>query len=84
MTKINDGGPAFPFWNPGTSLDGQQTGMTLRDWFAGQALAGITSALTEEEIENLANGVKGGKFIAVASYALADAVLAAREEGSDQ
>ncbi len=35
MTK-NDGGFAFPLpvteWNPGHS------GMTLRDWFAGQAL----------------------------------------------
>ena len=35
---IDDGGPAFP------ALDYthyQKTGMTLRDWFAGQALAAL-------------------------------------------
>ena len=33
---VQDGGPAFPdTWKPG------QPGMTLRDWFAGQALAGL-------------------------------------------
>jgi len=38
MSKINDGGPAFPM----ATVDGWvQTGMTLRDWFAGQALAGF-------------------------------------------
>lgn len=36
MTKKNDGGPAFPdlLWH---------NGMTLRDWFAGQAMAGLTA-----------------------------------------
>lgn len=40
--KIDDGGPAFPcvgegFGNPHYHAPG----MTLRDWFAGQALAGM-------------------------------------------
>ena len=35
MKEINDGGPAFPSDRAG------QVGMSLRDWFAGQALAGI-------------------------------------------
>ena len=35
MKKIH-GGPAFPV-GPGS------TGMTLLDWFAGQALAGVTA-----------------------------------------
>ena len=34
----NDGGPAFPL--PGEYVT---TGMSLRDWFAGQALAGIVN-----------------------------------------
>jgi uncharacterized protein YodC (DUF2158 family) len=65
-----DGGPAFPvhdFKDPAQAL-----GMTLRDWFAGQALIGI-----------LADGVVGDvtdEDVANASYAMADAMLKAREQ----
>ena len=34
--KTEDGGPAFPI--------SSYKGMTLRDWFAGQAIAGLTTA----------------------------------------
>ena len=64
-THIKDGGPAFPI------LRSDQPGMTLRDWFAGQALAGL-----------LANG--GAQFWegdAQNAYAAADAMLAARKGG---
>lgn len=37
MSAINDGGPAFPIPSGGQP----QPGMSLRDWFAGQALAGM-------------------------------------------
>jgi hypothetical protein len=46
MTK-DTGGPAFPLPEQRTSFGGQSTyqsasyGMTLRDWFAGQALSGM-------------------------------------------
>lgn len=36
----SEGGPAFPVNIPGCGDNGW-SGMTLRDWFAGQALAGI-------------------------------------------
>ena len=36
MTELGNGGPAFP--------DSVRSGMTLRDWFAGQAIAGLTTA----------------------------------------
>ena len=36
MDNIEDGGPAFPQVN-------ETSGMSLRDWFAGQALAGIVA-----------------------------------------
>ncbi len=63
--KINDGGPAFPvnaeIYN-GTGL----CGMTLRDWFAGQAL----TRLAFEHKPNAA---------ASWAYQYADAMIAARE-----
>jgi hypothetical protein len=63
-TPINDGGPAFP---PG---DGSENGMSLRDYFAGQALAGAladpTCDLAPIELAKIA-------------YREADAMLAARE-----
>jgi hypothetical protein len=44
MTTIDDGGPAFPVPDS-HHANGQvqygANGMTLRDWFAGQALAGL-------------------------------------------
>jgi len=66
---IDDGGPAFPHINHGGSIL-EAPGMSLRDWFAGQALAGL-----------LANG--GSQFWeqdGINAYAAADAMLAARKE----
>lgn len=39
-TTNEQGGPAFPVSIPGCGDNGW-SGMTLRDWFAGMALAGI-------------------------------------------
>ena len=42
MNVRDNGGPAFPcedHYNPRGEF--HQTGMTLRDWFAGQALTGL-------------------------------------------
>lgn len=63
-----DGGSAFPLSRP----DWFEDGMTLRDWFAGQSIAGLNP----------------GKFIdngaitkyAQSAYRLADAMLAEREK----
>ena len=63
--KMNDGGAAFPSqWD-----DKDNEGMSLRDWFAGQALAGI---LSNPNIENKTFGAD-----ASAAFAAADAMLAA-------
>jgi hypothetical protein len=40
--QMNDGGPAFPLAVTNDTLD--YHGMSLRDWFAGQALAGMLAA----------------------------------------
>ena len=72
MTQPNDGEPAFPvpmvryednFFNV------TDAGMSLRDWFAGQALSGLCS----------------GSFpfcpdqVSATAYAYADAMIRARE-----
>lgn len=56
---------AFPAMTPGGYCT---PGMTLRDYFAGQALAGL-----------LVNGSYYSKDAAEESYSYADAMLAARE-----
>ena len=73
MDQTNDGGPAFPrtpFDVNDYTGDGS-SGMSLRDWFAGQALAGL-----------LANPklVTDAKYIAKWSYFNADAMLAERQK----
>ena len=57
--------PAFPMGDP---TNGGYDGMTLRDWFAGQALAGLLAH---------ASGEDPFKSPAMA-FTLADAMLAAR------
>ena len=64
MTK--DGGPAFPSTH---SADG----MSLRDWFAGQALADLASV--DRDVEMF-----GVDEVAKECYQLADAMLAHRGE----
>lgn len=68
------GGPVYPLTlNNGDGSTTVFTGMTLRDWFAGQALAGIKacSIVGEHHIdENTA------KF----AYRLADMMLAERDK----
>jgi hypothetical protein len=88
MSKINDGGPAFPqsdlsAYGMGPS-ETQNCGMTLRDWFAGQALAGLTSYADDplrlqgdETVEEARQRFWRG--LANVSYVIADAMLAARE-----
>lgn len=75
MAKNENGGPAFPF-DEKNSYDGSHyhshEGMSLRDWFAGQALAGFvvrqSAAFSDAET--------GAKF----AYRYADAMMAEREK----
>lgn len=71
--EINtQGGPAFPVSIPGYGDNGWH-GMTLRDWFAGQALATIIS-LTQGE-----HGCWDPVAVAAGAYAVADAMVEARQ-----
>ncbi len=72
MSEQDDGGPAFPgAWHPemGWSPTQMPSGMSLRDWFAGQALAGYRYG-----------GDSRARSIAEWAYMLADAMLAEREK----
>jgi hypothetical protein len=55
--------------------------MSLRDWFAGQALAGIAMATTTAAIQGIGQ-VPPPEIEAEWAFATADAMLAAREEGA--
>lgn len=70
---MKDGGTAFPTLdNAGHGLSLREHGMSLRDWFAGQALAGIITLRPNTADE-----------AAWAAYEAADAMLAAREVDND-
>ncbi len=65
-----DGGQAFPLDVHDTEGPGfYNTGMSLRDWFAGMALQGMASYTNRQ-----ATGV------AATAYAIADAMIAERDK----
>ena len=67
------GGFAFPQSNPDVAYsDYIGGGMTLRDWFAGQAMQGLLAC-------GEAHGQDTRSITAAVSYWIADAMLAARE-----
>ena len=76
MSKIEDGGPAYPIpSDPRPGAYEAHPGMSLRDWFAGQALAGM--------IARYFTGEQRHAYAANDAYKFADAMIAARKGGSD-
>jgi hypothetical protein len=76
--QLKDGGPAFPGIE--AAIDGVMIGgggMTLRDWFAGQALAEILPARDECGRTAYSDG-PDVETIAADAYTMADAMLKAR------
>ena len=74
MSKIDEGGAAFPFAATDPSnVERQTNGMTLRDWFAGQALAGIIASSNFISPDGLWCG-NGAAPTADAAYLLTDAI----------
>ena len=70
MSEKDDGGPAFPMaGEPGIEFD---RGMSLRDWFAGQALGGNLANPEMLWLDGDPNELAGY------CYGLADAMLNAR------
>jgi hypothetical protein len=73
VSKIEDGDSAFPC--PDTEYRQGAVGMTLRDWFAGQALTGLLAD---------PNCNQPYSSFADDAYRIADAMLAVRKEGSSE
>jgi hypothetical protein len=73
-TPINDGGPAFPNVPSDPLYQSWDQGMSLRDWFAGQALAGL--------VFHNDYGAVSDQDIAKGAYKFADAMLASRKENA--
>lgn len=71
--SANDGGPAFPFVVHGSISEHQahDPGMSLRDYFAGQVLAGWHAA---------SQSIPCPETTAREAYRAADAMLRARAE----
>lgn len=77
MSKLNDGGPAFPV-NHNKTVDEflAHSGMTLRDYFAAKALNGLLSQLNDD----VGIGPAPDKQLSRLAYWYADAMLAEREK----
>lgn len=81
MTK-KTGGPAFPTqgYDHGAAMNGigvtvtDQEGMSLRDYFAAKAMQSILTTIADEHWRD---------GVAIDAYAMADAMLKAREVSHD-
>ncbi len=79
MTIEQNGGPAFPTYDDveyesGHAFGQMTPGMSLRDWFAGQALAGICAS------EPQTGDAPTAKDAAIWALEYADAMLAERNK----
>ncbi|MGB1214575.1 MAG: hypothetical protein ACPG4X_14520 [Pikeienuella sp.] len=88
---MKDGGPAFPsefvLHEPGkvgneVAIKEFSSGMSLRDWFAGQALVGVMT--NAENFGGAASHEREEAFRRTADllYEIADAMLAARDKAT--
>lgn len=75
--KAKDGGPAYPC----SKVAGINYGMTLRDYFAGQALVGILAHQFSKMVASVPEGIRYD-LAATDAYVLADAMIRVREEAN--
>lgn len=82
---LKAGGPAFPFSDPpGSRPTRIFPGMTILDWFAGQALEGcVEKQFSDALLARLGSTEATSAAIAGAAYQIADACLLARRGGVD-
>ncbi|MBS0328250.1 MAG: hypothetical protein JSR30_00225 [Proteobacteria bacterium] len=80
MSATDDGGPAFPVADtvhPSGQIQYGFNGMSLRDWFASQALMGMCIQRPQDDDPDVWNH----RMLANSAYAMADAMLSARAQG---
>lgn len=88
VKQIDDGGAAFPVAMSEQTSTNQycapfQEGMTIRDWFAGQALNGICAGLCSDHRESPEAYSRVDFTAAIKdSFKLADLMIAARKAGA--
>lgn len=80
-TQSRDGGPAFPVTNHPSELV-ESTGMSLRDYFAAKAMPSAIAHELAIRGAQIAPGEFRYDSVAKAAYAMADAMLKARENKS--
>jgi hypothetical protein len=79
--KIKDGGPAFPGtiqYFPDDKNADEQQGMTLREYFAGQAMQGLLANSKLADHIRETGGARGG-WIEESAVGWADALIKALE-----
>ena len=83
MSKINNGGPAFPLQGGVEQLETSLPlqGMTLRDYFAGKVLPSVYSSAVDDAANGsgLLENPDWRILLALEAYCMADAMLRARE-----
>lgn len=76
--------PAFPNTGNSTWSLAPASGMTLRDWFAGQALAAVIEAMQRSHIGDHETAGGGPSGFAATAYDIADALLRARSPSREE
>ena len=74
---IDDGGQAFPV----AASNRYTPGMSLRDWFAGQALVSVLSALGDMKTGR-DNPAGQQRAVAMVAYDIADSMIAQRTKAT--
>lgn len=75
MSEVYDGGPAFPQGVTVGDVGKMEGGMSLRDWFAGQALCGF---FANTDLTEIPNGDVATNCYVAADYMLRERAKAVR------
>jgi len=89
--KPNDGGPAFPLTEDAVNHKNREfamQGMSLRDWFAGQAMAALMASMITKLGAGgwLQSGIPTAEWpttLALRAYDQADAMIAERQKEAE-